>query len=367
MLDVTALATEELPLTAKIGRALPDELSIGLTDLFGRMTGGSLLTEGTPLESWSDCAAKEDGDRQPKRQKLGGVHGEENGENEAAGKPEDFEAELKAANVEVIEPHSLPGIEKEVLDDNVGMDVDLQSDGGGWGSGDPAWASWGESNEIDTTNRPNEGEASSTWGRPQISELMKYMGPTTLPLTHTTGIVEQSTRRIKNVILPAPNPPQFTSGGGDDEDPDGVEDELEKRFVKVVLEPWIGEENSEIRKPVIRMTSKGEITPGALMENGSKVEGNEDTPNPELHNPFSTNITLLVNLDSAELLRVGMGLQATWIQLVRQEEKKTGDAKKKKKKSKSKNAIPKGYWYMEELLVTFVSFYTEEKTNQVAV
>lgn len=363
MLDVTTLALKELPLTAKIGRALPDELSIGLTDLFGRVTGSSLLIPSTAAESWSDCVAKEDEDRQPKKQKLDGIH-EENGENEVTGNPGDFEAELKAANVEVIQPYNLPGIEKEVLDDNIGMDVDIESDGGGWGSGDPAWGEPNEADKRDTANWHSEAEPPSTWGRPQISELMRYMGPTTLPLTHTTGIVEQSTRRIKNVILPAPNPLQFKSGGGDDEDPDGVEDELEKRFAKVVLEPWIGEERSEIRKPVIRMTSKGEITPGALMEDGTKVEGNEDTPGPKLHDPFSTNITLLVDLNSAELLQVGMGLQATWIQLVRQEEKKIGGAKKKK--SKSKKVVPKGYWYMEELLVTFVSFYTEEKASEVA-
>lgn len=370
MLEVTTLGAKELPLTAKIGRALPDELSTGLMDLFGRMTGGSLLSEDPTLGGWNDCAAKADEDRESKRQKLDGDNGEEKVENEAPGKPEDFEAELRAANVEVIQPHNLPGIEKEVLDDNVGMDVDFENQGDGWGSADPAWASdsWGETNEsnvADNANWFNEAEPTSAWSRPQTSGLMKHMGLTTLPLTHTTGIVEQSTRRIKSIILPASNPPHFTPGGGDDEDPDGVEDELEKRFAKVVLEPWVGEEGSEIRKPVIRITSKGEVAPGSLMEDGSKVAGSEDAPNPRLHSPFHTNITLLVNLNSAESLEVGMGLHATWIQLVRQEEKKSGEAKKKKK-SKSKKAAPKGYWYMEELLVTFVSFYTEEKIGQAA-
>lgn len=362
------MGAKELPLTAKIGRALPDELSTGLIDLFGRKTGGALSLEGATLEGWGDCAAKTEEEPQTKRQKLDG--GEDQVNNEALGNSEDFEAELKAANVEVIEPHHLPGIAKEILDDNVGMDVDLEVEGDGWGEADSAWGSggWGDANEAniaDNANWADDAGTLGTWGGPQTSDLMKHMGPTTLPLTHTTGIVEQSTRRIKSIILPASDPPHFTPSGGDEEDPDGVEDELEKRFAKVVLEPWIGEEGSEIRKPVIRTTSKGEVAPGSLMEDGSKVEGSDEAPNPRLHSPSHTNITLLVNLGSAELLEVGMGLHATWIQLVRQEEKKSGDAKKKKK-SKSKKAAPKGYWYMEELLVTFVSFYTEEKVGQTA-
>jgi len=99
------------------------------------------------------------------------------------------------------------------------------------------------------------------------------------------------------------------------------------------------------------------------------VEGSAPAPEAKgtMHNPLENDITLLVEPASAELLSPGMGLLATWIQVVRQEEKpkseSTSGAKHKKKKKGKKT--PKGYWYMEELLVTFPSFYTQEKLIQI--
>jgi len=86
----------------------------------------------------------------------------------------------------------------------------------------------------------------------------------------------------------------------------------------------------------------------------------------KVHNPLESDITLLVDPHSAELMSVGMGVLATWIQIVRKEGagKKGGEAGKSKKK-KGKSKVPKGYWYMEELLVTFPSFFTQEELVQI--
>jgi len=193
---------------------------------------------------------------------------------------------------------------------------------------------------------------------------MKLLGPTALPLTHTTGIVEQSTRRIKSIIRPPSVPAKSVAGDGDGEDPEGVEEELEKLFAKVVLEPWVGDESSDIRQPIIRNSSKGQVYPGSKMEDGTVVEGGIPPPEVKVHNPLLSDITLLVEPSSADLMSEGMGILATWIQVVRQEEKKKSSGSggtKSKKKKKNKSKIPKGYWYMEELLVTFPSFYTQSE------
>ena len=396
---MTALALKELPLTAKIGQSLPDVLSIGLRDCFGRMTGGSFQMDGTAiLEGWSKCTEDKE-ERQKKRQKVDGDAGLDEGvtKKDVGGAEEEkvveFEAELKAANVKVIHTDTLSpdDVARQVVEDNIGMDVDVDvPNSAGWGSFDNAWGSgsggWGQTTEAEEdtgtdvlgipattgTDLTGWGSANSsaqdpwadTWSAPKRCLLMKVLGPTVLPLTHTSGIVEQSTRRIKSIIRPPLIPAKSVAGDAEGEDPEGVEEELEKRFARVVLEPWVGGDDSDIRKPIIRTSSKGQVYPGSKMEDGTIMEGNIPPPEAKVHNPLQSDIALLVEPSSADLMSVGMGILATWIQIVRQEKKTGGGASSagtKKKKKKSKSKVPKGYWYMEELLVTFPSFYTQQE------
>lgn len=379
-LEITTLAKKELPLTAKVGRTFPDDISVGLRECFGRKTGGTLQMDSATLEAWSKGDTEVEEEREVKRLKAANdgdadiVMADNNATGEEP-KVDEFEAELKATNVEVIPADTLPSIEKEIIDDNIAMDVDLATNQG-WGTSDNDWGTdnpgWGKSAEDpgkiatgESSAWPTAEDPWSAWGGSKKSTLMKLMGLTVLPLTHTTGIVEQSTRRIKSIVPPPQIPAKSVSGTGDGEDPEGVEEELEKRFAKVVLEPWVGEDNDDIRRPIIRSTSKGAVAPGSLMEDGTTVEGDLASES-KLHNPLKSDITLLIEPRSAELMSVGMGLFATWIQVVRQEEKKiSGDAIKPKKRKKGKK-VPKGYWYLEELLVTFVSFYTQEKLLSTA-
>jgi len=397
------MALKELPLTAKIGQAMPDALSVGLKDCFGRMAGGSFQMDGAAiLEGWAKCAdkdGKDEGKREKKRLKVDeetspGAAEEEN-KTIAVGHAEtidEFEAELKAANVEVIHTDSFSAaddIVRQTVEDNVGMDVDLDiSPSAGWGASDNSWGAgdsgWGQASgdadagvlDISATNgdadlsgwgsnnSTTQDPWADTWTAPKVCQLMKLLGPTVLPLTHTTGIVEQSTRRIKSIILPPSVPAKSVAGDGEGEDPEGVDEELEKRFAKVVLEPWVGDDDSDIQGPIIRTTSKGKVYPDPKMEDGTVVEGANPPPEVKVHNPLESNITLLVESSSADLMSVGMGILATWIQIVHHEKKQSGSGGssggKSKKKKKSKSKVPKGYWYMEELLVTFPSFYTRD-------
>lgn len=385
-LELAELALKELPLTAKIGQALPDDLSLGLKECFGQMSGGSFLLNGVALKEWGKWESDnkkdtqdDEGERQTKKQKLDEEEGleAEKGEEKGEEKIDDFEAELKAANIEVIHTDTLPNIEKEIIGDNIGMDVDLGS-GASWDCPDKQWIAgddgWDKAPGAGTSDPSGWGEPcpgqENPWdlaSRPSL--LMKILGPTILPLTHTTGIVEQSTRRIKTIILPPAIPAKSVVGGSEGEDPESVEEELEKLFAKVVLEPWVGEETSDIRRPIIRASSKGPVVPGSLMEDGTAVEGGAPAPEAKgtIHNPLESDITLLIDPACADLISPRMGLLATWVQIVRQEEKPKSESTSgtKPKKRKKGKKTPKGYWYMEELLVTFPSFYTQEKLIQI--
>lgn len=378
-LEITALATKELPLTAKLGQALPDVLSTGLRDVLGRKTTESFQPNNEVVAAgWGTCDTKDDSEadeREKKRPKIEVVKNEE--------VADEFEAELKAANVKVIHTDGLaPDAVKQIVEDNIGMDVDVNPGDTiinlEWGSGDNTWGgddgAWGEAADMNADGTAvvdnsagwgKQGPDDSTWGDawapPKQSLLMSLLGPTTLPLTHTTGIVEQSTRRIKSIILPPPTAPAPVPRTDEGENPEAVEEDLEKRFAKVVMEPWVGEEGSDVRIPIIRNSSKGDVYPGTKRENGTIVEGETPPLETKVHNPLKSDITLLVEVSQVDILSVGMGLLATWVQLVRQERMSGGSLGAKSKKKKKSKGVPKGYWYMEELLIAFPSFYTQEK------
>jgi len=66
------LALKELPLTAEMGKALPDKISMALRDCFGRMTGSCLVVDGEAvLDGWGKCtwggAGKEGGEEREKK------------------------------------------------------------------------------------------------------------------------------------------------------------------------------------------------------------------------------------------------------------------------------------------------------------
>lgn len=257
-----------------------------------------------------------------------------------------------------IEPIEEAKIE-EVADTEEGNEVKASQNASGW-SETTSWNNnggvdgWGEAVEIDPSGFDVQPELqdNSQWNIEEKS-LLSVLGPTTFPLTHETGIVEQSMRRIKSIMLPPTNPPKPPPlpEGNFGPDADAVENELERRFAKIVLEPmldWDAGERHVYSQPTILPTSVGNVV-------------GPDTPEaseggPKVFDPFKDDITLLVeyNPDLLPLLNVGMGMSGVWVQIVRQSD---GTVVKKKKKGKSKKVIP-SYWYMETLATTVASFWT---------
>jgi len=237
---------------------------------------------------------------------------------------------------------------------NVGADSWAVDDDGGWGpAGDNE--EWG-ANSAPLSFAPEVTEPS--WLSPPPS-LTSIMGPTALPLTHTTGIVESSTRRIKAI-----HPPQKDKAKIKGDSAEMVEDELERRFARVVMSPW-GREECDIPSPIIRKTSRGVV----VTPNG-EVEGSGSG---KPHNPYEDDIVLVVEPATLDKLSIGMGLGGLWVQIVREEVEVDLTSDQARQKSRGKrNKKGKGpldelsgnYWYLEELMGIFPSYFTSMENEK---
>ncbi|KAL0070256.1 hypothetical protein AAF712_002748 [Marasmius tenuissimus] len=256
-----------------------------------------------------------------------------------------------------------------------------------WGSGGNSWDTGFTLDSVDSWNTSDadiwgvdeaNDDTVTSWLPPEPPSALPFLGPTTLPMTHQTGIREWSVRRIKSLSQPAA-PLQKTAGTlfatpdvyGD---PQAVESELVRKLWKVELEPWLGWEDGfqepEAVLPRILPSSRGAVViqEGVVFEDDSKEkvgveEGKEtqrgvysSTSGVKPFKPTSDTISILVLPSVGEQLRVGMGLGGTWTQLLRQGDF-VGDSVQQTKKSKAK-AAGQRLWYMEELMVTLTSYHT---------
>jgi len=109
--------------------------------------------------------------------------------------------------------------------------------------------------------------------------------------------------------------------------------------------------------PLISETSNGPVV---------DVHGNMGSePQPPLpgapkpHNPFKDDITLLVEQSVVPNLSIGMGLGATWVQIVCQDltGENPGPAEEEKRNKAHKQPVGK-YWYVDELVKVYPSYHT---------
>ena len=312
-LEITELARIELPNSWKLGRALPDSFSDGCRGLWG-----SMQPQWVPPAAPSPDSIEEPG---AKRQKKTDT--------------------TAAAAV-----------------DNDWVDIAAESSGppivgGGWGSAGGGMEGqqtegWGETDWTDAAGEDNNAipvesaeilppQAPPTWDIEPLT-LLPLLGPTILPLTHTTGIVEQSTRRIVRV-----DPPRLPRILAQNAPPaEAVEEDLVCCFARVVLAPWerldarLYEKKSDVLPPTLLSTSRG-----VAVLDDSEVEAG-------VHRPWKDEIGVLVDPKVSDVFVVGMGLGAIWVEIVREEK-----AKGKKKQ------VPK-YWYMEQLVHQLPSFYIDK-------
>ncbi|KAJ7169009.1 hypothetical protein C8R46DRAFT_1218380 [Mycena filopes] len=222
---------------------------------------------------------------------------------------------------------------------------------GGWGTG----GGWGD---TDVKSQTNDGGAVSGWGTvpespapsippdlPPPATLASLLGPTALPVTHAPGIVEQSSpRRIKTILPPTShtntntNLPDEGMGGA----AYAVECVLEARFHRVVLVPW-PDANATAEPPRIIFPASCGAHP--------KAHG---------HDLAKDEIVVLMDAEAAGLLRAGMGLVGTWVQLARVQDEEYSEVEVLlgilTKKQKARRRLR--YWYLDELLMILPSYWS---------
>lgn len=372
-LEIVELAKKELPLTYKIGQALPDVFSDGCKECFGRKGG---------IEWSFDDYQKADDPPAPVDATITVIdqHGaateivlpdtEETALKDAIEDNVDMEIQVTdmrttapVVNANTTAPITTapPDIWSANTTDTVAGGWGATGDTEGWGSvGSDTWGAIGDGGTWGPADDNDEWGADSaplsfapevtepSWLSPPPS-LTSLLGPTSFPLTHSTGIVESSTRRIKAIHLPPKDKAKIKGDAAE-----MVEDELERRFARVVMSPW-GREESDIPKPSIRKTSRGAV----IMPDG-EVEGS-GTGKP--HNPYEDDIVLVLEPAVLDTLSLGMGLGGLWVQIVREKVEEDNEAPKKsngKRGKKDKGPLDElsgNYWYLEELMGIFPSYF----------
>ncbi|GAW05273.1 hypothetical protein LENED_007117 [Lentinula edodes] len=260
---------------------------------------------------------------------------------------------------------------------DVGFDKGDTGASAGWGVIDSADISWGE-DDLDT------------WEIPPPTTLLPILGPTALPLTHTSGVIEWSMRRIRSIVHPDAAAAATTQvsviSTSDGPSAEAVEVSLHACLSKVVMEPWIDwetqDEDGDTASPQIKANSRGLVVvydegQGVLYENDSDIrsnafavndDGNTAQSPPVPHDPLKHSIVLLIEPENAQLLRVGMGLGATWIQIARQSDLRselevkdmetTGVVKAPSEACLDEsNVVGERFWYLSNLLVVLPSYH----------
>ena len=337
-----------------MGRALPDAFSDGCKGLWGTMQLNWVLPE--------DASSSSANEPEAKRPKL---DDSEDARPQSPEKPSAADADADAD----------PGT----------AETNITSAGGGWGTAaegetPEGWGttpnSWGDTSAF-ASAEGGEGPthdldppiwdasavdiAPATWDL-QPPTLFPLLGPTMLPLTHTTGVVEQSTRRI--VRVDPPRLPRLIAQNAPAAE--AVEEDLACRFARLILAPWdrldkrTYEAGSDVLPPTILSTSHGTVV---LEEDDESEEGKgkgDGKSALRVHRPWKDEIAVLIDPKLTDVLLTGMGIGAIWVEIARDKEgeESSGAGTSKKGKGKKKE-VPK-YWYMEQLVHQLPSFYIDK-------
>ena len=244
--------------------------------------------------------------------------------------------------------------------------IDEQQDFEGWGTSGGGWDDAPPHAHIDDDDEDSNAVPSGGEPLPPIIEaapptwdlkpptLLPLLGPSSLPITHTTGIVEQSTRRI--VRVEPPRVPRLIALNAPAAE--AVEEELACRFARVLLAPWdrldarTYEKGSEVLPPTVLSLSRGAVVL-------DEKEGEVPTTG-SVHRPWKDEIGVLVDPKLTDVFVAGMGLGAIWVEIVRNNNPEgEGDGSSSKKSKGKKKEVPK-YWYMEQLVHQLPSFYLDK-------
>lgn len=292
-LEITKAGLDQLPNIGSFMKAVPDKLGAGCTGCWGRKAMTYQFVD------------------------VGAAN------SAATDKTQETEIQSKAKTT-------------DILSDGV------DADDVGWGSGGGN-ANWGDDEVVDAWTS-DQLERLAWESEVEVQPMLSVLGPTALPLTHTPGVVERSMRRVKAIHPPNNNPPRGQENSEGGPNPGSVEIDLDRCFSKILLAPmpdWDHGEAPVYASPTIMETSRGPV-----VGDGTPVKGSGLKP----HDPSSDDIIVLIESRNADMLREGMGVAGTWVQIVRKDRQVT------KKKGKAKKAPV--YWYLEEVAFVTASFWS---------
>ncbi|KZV64579.1 hypothetical protein PENSPDRAFT_757170 [Peniophora sp. CONT] len=361
--DIAKRAEIELPKTGEIAMSLPNDVAGAFVALWGSHLESDVqdpaiaqdITAQELVHEERRRAVEDERERIEKevarwKQEEAQVKEEERREKAeearlAIERASELQEQLAGPDADAVAENDLEIDGADDVSDDVAADTS-GDDGPVSGGESGAWPSpgaergvWGgDDSDVDEEDEVDEWAVA-------LPTLLSTLGPTALPLTHRAGIVERSTRRIKEIISPATRRPCKKAS---DPAPEAVEEDLATHFARVVLEPW----------PLDNLSAHSQIEhPSILASSHGKVDlGNAPSPGVEGHSPFRDTITVLLDRRAVGMLEnaIGMGLGATWTQIKRAEV--TG----KKGKGKSTSS----FWYMEGLFHQIPSFWTDD-VNEV--
>ncbi|KAG2131259.1 uncharacterized protein EDB93DRAFT_944371 [Suillus bovinus] len=320
---VAELAIRELPLTARVARVLPGMFDAACKECWG-YKGSLSMCISTTLDSEDGCT----GTDTPPSSTVG-----------------TFEEALKADHAEIVSSDVVLDslMAKEVLDDTLGS-------GDAVNVSPPANDPWAAAITA-------EQNTTVSWTDVKVDSLFTFLGPTQLPLTHTVGIVEFSTRKVKKIMLPE------AINSIPDSPPIAIEQELGNRFARVVLEPWVRtptDELLDIARPVIVSSSRGAVIKDPFADNTDV----SDTHYPsDTYNPCHDDLTILIDPASVDCFHVGLGLCGTWVQMARCEDVESSIVPIDQGTPRVSKHPRDCFWYLEAVVSIFPSFYTESEVE----
>ncbi len=269
------------------------------------------------------------------------------------------QAPLASAKVEEIADDSEAAAAAEVVSEWAAAKADVDAAQSWMNAPVPtAWASEAADNPWGQPAGNDGGATSATW-KVEVHSLMALLGPTSLPLTHKVGYVEESVRRVVSWSAPEPVPVVAADLGVEVKGL-GTSDPM-KKFARFVLAPH--DSYSTAERAVIR-------APDLLKDPNSPKKGKVAEPaNVPPHDPLKDSIVVLLDARTTEHAFEGMAIGGTFVQLVPdgQDASQTSSSKKKshsKKDSKSKQSDsdkPQTWWYAENVIQVLPSYWTEAK------
>lgn len=339
---VVDIALKELPLTSKLARVWPDEFHKACKGHWGSKAEVFVFRTDSPLNPIATGT-------QPAAEEV------EEGWGSSAGNINQGDQGWGTGGWGEDDPKGWGGTQNSSAWDSevVPISADDEDDA----MGENHIIEVNDNGEVDVVTVEDKAEEEDTWNTYQATSIFYFLGPTALPLTHTTGIVESSVRRIRAVLPPSADTSKFPITK--DVSAEAVEGHLKRTFGLVVFEPWVnwnGGEEPHLAMPKILETSRGAVKTGDAVGTG-EATASTGVPVPGALPPFDPHkdeISVLVDPSYLDFFSVGMGCLCTWVQMARVTDFEPQDPKKKKKKA----AKIERFWYVDEALRVVPSYYT---------